>query len=53
MYKDYFVTIQARPPAQPEETGLKFGDGEQAKRKQQLQSERQQEYNDLLSKVRS
>ncbi|KAL4236535.1 positive regulation of cytokinesis [Mactra antiquata] len=40
--------VEARPQAQPEETGLKFGDGEQDRRKQQLQNERQQEYNDLI-----
>lgn len=48
------IFVQLRGPPEPEETGLQLSNGDQQeKKKHQLQSERQQEYNDMLAKVSS
>ena len=45
------MNIQRRAPAEPEETNLLPQNNDLEKRRQQLRSERQQEYNDYIAKV--
>ena len=43
--------FQPRPPPLAAETGLGFDDDKENKKRQQLNADRQREYNELLAKV--